>query len=327
MTLNSPGRHPKIGLVLGGGGLAGYVYMIAALKALQNETNWDARSAKVIVGTSAGANAGAYLRSGQSVDDLFNELATLPDHPETVERLKSITGDRRAFLAIPDSTTSWHLVKSEFGRGREIRLSRLLSAIAPSGPVKTSKVGDQLRNLLPAWPVNELLITAVRLDDGSRVAFDGSQRTDIVKAVEASSAIPGFFTPVEINGVVYVDGGVHSPTNADLIQSRELDLVVIIAPMSIRSYKSGWRNVNGPLRMFWKNKVAGEVRGLKAAGHQVLLFEPSKSVVRAMGPTMMDVDRTAEILHRTFRSSEAMFDSEDVQQQLEILGQSCPVTT
>ena len=39
-------------------------------------------------------------------------------------------------------------------------------------------------------------------------------------AVEASSAIPGFFQPVLIDGVRYVDGGAHSPTNADLLAGR-----------------------------------------------------------------------------------------------------------
>ncbi len=55
------------------------------------------------------------------------------------------------------------------------------------------------------------IITAVRLDDGKRVSFDGSQGSRVAMAVEASSAIPGFFTPVEINDVDYIDGGVHSP--------------------------------------------------------------------------------------------------------------------
>jgi predicted acylesterase/phospholipase RssA len=37
--------------------------------------------------------------------------------------------------------------------------------------------------------------------------------------VAASCVIPAYFTPIRIDGVDYLDGGVHSPTNADLLQS------------------------------------------------------------------------------------------------------------
>jgi predicted acylesterase/phospholipase RssA len=35
---------------------------------------------------------------------------------------------------------------------------------------------------------------------------------DIGSAVAASCAIPAYFTPIQIDGVDYIDGGVHSPT-------------------------------------------------------------------------------------------------------------------
>ncbi len=313
---------PKVGLVLGGGGLAGFAYTIATLKALEDTTGWDPRTAEVIVGTSAGANAGAFLRGGRSIEDSYAELSSLKNNPDTRQRLKDITGDRGAFAALPDSTTARSLVRSELGRGRRARPGRLISAVAPAGPVSTDRVGDEVRPYITEWPDKELIITAIRMDDGARTAFDGSQGSDLIDAVEASSAIPGFFTPVEINGVVYIDGGVHSPTNGDLLLDRELDLVIMIAPMSLHSYGSGVRRINGPLRVFWKRKVAAEVKQLEAAGHQVLLFEPSNSVARAMGPTMMDVDRTSRILNATHRSSKAMFESADSWPYLALLSES-----
>jgi NTE family protein len=310
---------PRVGLVLGGGGLAGFAYMTATLKALQDVTDWDPRSAQVIVGTSAGANAAAFLRAGRGIQESYDELATLDGNPETRQRLKDITGNRKAFVGLPDSTTSRELVRSEFGRGRHLRPGRLLSAVAPSGPVPTDRVGDEVRPYITSWPDEELIVTAIRMDDGERVAFDGSLGSDLIDAIEASSAIPGFFTPVEIAGVSYIDGGVHSPTNGDLLMDRDLHLIIMIAPMSVRSYTSGVRQINGPLRVFWKRKVAAEVRQLEQAGHQVLLFEPSNSVARAMGPTMMDVDRTADILKATQRSSKAMFESQEVWPYLSLL--------
>lgn len=50
----------------------------------------------------------------------------------------------------------------------------------------------------------------------------------------ASCAIPGAFSPVEIDNVEYVDGGFHSPSNADVVADADLDLVVSIAPLSDR---------------------------------------------------------------------------------------------
>lgn len=319
MSDGSKSVIPRVGLVLGGGGLAGFAYMTATLKALQDATGWDARSAEVIVGTSAGANAAAFLRAGRSIDESYAELATLADNPETRQRLKDITGNRKAFLGLPDSTTSRGLVRSEFGRGRHARPGRLLSAVTPAGPVATNRVGDEVRPYITSWPEKDLIVTAIRTDDGSRVAFDGSKGYDLIDAIEASSAIPGFFTPVEIDGVSYIDGGVHSPTNGDLLMDRDLHLIIMIAPMSLHSYTSGVRRINGPLRMFWKRKVAAEVRALENAGHQVLLFEPSSSVAKAMGPTMMDVDRTEEILKATHRSSKAMFEAPEAWPYLALL--------
>ena len=78
-------------------------------------------------------------------------------------------------------------------------------------------------------------INAVRLETGRRVTFGRDLRvtTDVATAVAASCAIPGFFAPVAVDGVRYVDGGVHSPTNADLVAGLELDLVVVSSPMSM----------------------------------------------------------------------------------------------
>ena len=78
------------------------------------------------------------------------------------------------------------------------------------------------------WPARHLWVCAVRLDNGRRVTFGlDPVRADVATAVAASCAIPGFFEPVTIDGARYVDGGAHSPTNADLVARLGLDLVVV----------------------------------------------------------------------------------------------------
>jgi NTE family protein len=66
---------PRIGLVLGAGGVLGHAFHVGVLKALEEATGWDPRDADVIVGTSAGSHVAAYLRAGASASDLAARIA------------------------------------------------------------------------------------------------------------------------------------------------------------------------------------------------------------------------------------------------------------
>src|SRR3954466_6652323 len=69
----------KVGLVLGAGGTVGMAYHAGVLHALHEVGGFAAEDADLVVGTSAGAVVGAYLRSGWTTDD-FWRLA-LGTHP------------------------------------------------------------------------------------------------------------------------------------------------------------------------------------------------------------------------------------------------------
>ena len=60
----------------------------------------------------------------------------------------------------------------------------------------------------------------------------GTPSVPIHLAVAASCAVPGYFAPVRIEERSYVDGGVHSPTNAAVLRASGVDLAVVISPMS-----------------------------------------------------------------------------------------------
>jgi NTE family protein len=60
----------RVGLVLGAGGIAGQAYQAGILAALEADVGWDARTADLIVGTSAGSITGTLLRGGVSARDL-----------------------------------------------------------------------------------------------------------------------------------------------------------------------------------------------------------------------------------------------------------------
>jgi NTE family protein len=69
----------------------------------------------------------------------------------------------------------------------------------------------------------------VDADTGHRRVFDASSGVGLVDAVAASSAVPGIWPPVTIGGCRYIDGGVFSLCNADLVEGYER--VLVIAPM------------------------------------------------------------------------------------------------
>lgn len=67
------GRQRR-GLVVGCGGTLGFAWAVAALAAVEEQLDWDARTAEVLVGTSAGAEVVSALGSGRSVSDLLAAL-------------------------------------------------------------------------------------------------------------------------------------------------------------------------------------------------------------------------------------------------------------
>ena len=60
----------RVGLVLGGGGVVGQAYHSGVLAVLEHDFGFDARTADMIVGTSAGSITGTLLRLGVSAEDL-----------------------------------------------------------------------------------------------------------------------------------------------------------------------------------------------------------------------------------------------------------------
>ena len=131
----------------------------------------------------------------------------------------------------------------------------------------------------------------------------------------------------EVQSFRYIDGGTHSPTNADLLADRELDLIVIVAPMSVDSYSNGWMTTNGALRLLWRAQVQREVAELEAQGHTVLLLEPSIDEARSMGPTMMDPTRIVNVVLQTSSAARSAITDEKFSSQLAILRSAAKAST
>jgi NTE family protein len=152
-----------------------------------------------------------------------------------------------------------------------------------------------------AWPTEPLWVCAVRASDGRRTVFGqpDSPTTPLARALAASCAVPGYFAPVAIEGERYVDGGVHSPTNADVVDIGEpWDLVVVVSPLS--AYDRVPASVGGALRRLCRRLLHREVATLEARGLPVLTLEPGAGVIDAMANDMMDVGALLAVTREAF---------------------------
>ncbi len=200
------------------------------------------------------------------------------------------------------------------------RPGALAAAALPEGSVPTELVASGLRPLFTQWPRAALWINAVELDSGRRVTFGRSTRvrTDVATAVAASCAIPGFFAPVKIDGTRYVDGGVHSPTNADLVARLSLDLVIISSPMSV-ARTTPRLAADQAARRFSRLVLANEVRRLRRAGIPVLTFQPTSADLGVMGLNAMDGSRRVTVAEHAFDSARGRLERADARERVALL--------
>jgi NTE family protein len=315
----------RIGLVLGAGGLTGQAFHAGVLATLAETTGWDPRTASVIVGTSAGAGVGAYLRSGLSATDLAALLATelLSDAgAELVGRLGP-SGDWTTPVGPRTWPTPPHLklLTRAITRPLDIRPEAVLGVTFPAGRIPTESWAGALRALTgPSWPEDPLWICAVRVDDASRVVLgrEGAPVTDVATAVAASAAVPGYFQPVEIDGHRYVDGGVHSPTNADALEDEDLDLVLVSSPMST-SRNAPLLTRSQPVRRHFRLRLQQEVRKLRRRGIPVVVFQPSRDDQAAMGMKAMDPERNGAVVHAARETTQRRLEHGRHAEQLALL--------
>jgi NTE family protein len=322
--------------VLGAGGAVGHAFHSGVLSALWEATGWDARHAEVIVGTSAGSLVGALLRAGLSGADLAARAMDMPLSPEG-RRLVSIAetarGEQPAIPSRPPRA-SRRVVPAMSAPGAFVRAAMqpwnarpaaLMAAAMPEGLVPTELIATGLRPLFDRWPAPSLWINAVALESGRRVTFgrDTRVRTDVATAVAASCAIPGFFAPVAIEGVRYVDGGVHSPTNADLVAGLGLDLVVVSSPMSMA--RNGARLAPDQLaRRLSLMALTREVRRIRASDTPVLTFQPTSTVLDVMGWNAMDASRRADVTRTARTSAARRLERPDARDRVALLGERAP---
>jgi NTE family protein len=304
----------RVGLVLGGGGVVGQAYHSGVLAVLEHDFGWDPRSADMIVGTSAGSITGTLLRLGVSAEDLaaWTVKAPLSGDDVVLRQMAEATIPELApfrpleLLRRPLRLPGRHMVARALTRPLQFRPMAAGMALMAPGRHDILEQLAALRELeRPEWPQPDLWICAVRRRDGRRVVFGrpGSPEAPIHRAVGASCAVPGYFAPVQIGRHSYVDGGVHSPTNAAVLRGQGLDTVVVIAPMS---GPAGWRpGIFPAARRYAERLLQREVRAVQAEGIRTVVFSPGPGEQQVMGTDMMSRRRLDEVIQQSFLTAGA----------------------
>jgi NTE family protein len=163
------------------------------------------------------------------------------------------------------------------------------TALLPEGRRDVTATAALFGGLFTGWPSDPLWVCAVRLDDGERVVFGRDQVADVAAAVSASCAVPGYFAPVSIDTVRYVDGGVHSLTNADVLADLDLDLVVVSAPLGTTDLVAA--DPGNALRVLARRQLARDVARLRRRGIPVVTLQPDRILRSVMGSRAMDATR------------------------------------
>src|SRR5436309_4464398 len=259
----------------------GGAWLTGGLEAIARETGWDPATAEYIVGTSAGSMMGGLLACGvppwfmvaHSKGDSFTDLRGADGRPaSTADRAAGATFRLHKGLP-PFGPGSWKLIAKSLSAPMEHRPSALFAGWLPRGFISTDPLKDTIRRVAPTgWADHpNLWVVACDYATGRRVAFgrDDAPEADLADAVAASCAIPGFYHPVTINGRRYVDGGLWSTSNLDILRNEHCDLVICLNPTSSLHPPHAWNpaeRVAASFRTLSGRRLGSETKKLRELG-------------------------------------------------------------
>jgi NTE family protein len=304
-------KGPRVGLVLGAGGVLGGAWLVGALHAIASESGWDPGSADYVVGTSAGSMIGSLVASGvppwfmvaHSAGESFHGLTDARgSESSAADRSAGATFriDRHGFGLGP---ASWRLGVASLTHPLRHTPMQVLSGWLPRGIISTEPLKDTVRRACADdWaPHPNYWTMVVDYATGRRVPLGrmGSPPAKLPDAVAASCAIPGFYCSVEIGGRRYVDGGIYSPSNLDVLRNEPLDLVIALNPMSSLDPPTGHglRDlVAQQMRQAAGRRLGHEAKRLRTAGIEVILLQPTAADLAVMGSNLMSSKRRHDVV-------------------------------
>jgi NTE family protein len=302
----SKGRH--VAIALAGGGPLGAFFELGTLQALSESIEGlDLNDLHAYVGVSSGSMLAAALANGLTPVDMArfiitNESGEFPAHPgiflhpaygEFARRLSRLPRLAARSLA--------YYVRAPLSRNLAEVLDPL-TALLPNGIFDGAPLEQFMHDVFSAHGRTDdfrelrrrLYIVAAELNTGASAVFGspGLDHIPISTAIRASTALPGLYPPVEIDGQVYADGALLRTMHASLVLDEGADLVFCVNPLvAFDASAGGRRKANGTLTERGLAVVLGQTfRSLIQSRMQVgmagyharfptadiLLFEPDR---------------------------------------------------
>jgi predicted acylesterase/phospholipase RssA len=309
--LISSQRSPAcVGLALAGGGPAGSIYEIGAIRALDEAIEGlDLNDIDIYVGVSAGAFIAACLANELTTAQLCRAIVKDEpgEHPFVPENFlaPALGHILQSGMRVPQLLTRaiWDLLRNPGTTSLLAPLTRLSRAL-PVGIFDNEPIRAYLAKIFSIHGRTDdfrllrrrLVVVATDLDSGRPVRFGepGLDHVPISTAVQASTALPGLYPPVIIDGRAYVDGVLLKTVHASVALDEGADLVLCVNPIvpvdTIRSVELGVmqrgqladRGLPAVLAQTFRTMVHSRMgAGLAAyetrySGKDILLFEPRR---------------------------------------------------
>ena len=213
-TSPPPTKHPKIALVLSGGGARGLAHVGVIEWFEEHRIPVD-----IVTGTSMGGLIGAMYATGMTATEVHEFISAIdwdktllpePNYDQLAFRRKE---DRRSYqLGIPLGLKSGLAGPNGFnaGHGANLLFDRVAFGYSENGTF------DDL-------PIPYRCVATDLLSGNPEVMKSGP----LAVALRATMAIPGVFTPVELGDKVLVDGGLVDNIPTDV--ARDMGAIVVIA--------------------------------------------------------------------------------------------------
>ena len=236
-----------IGLALAGGGPEGAVYEIGALRALEEALDGiDLNDLDSYVGVSAGSFVAALLANDVPVSQLVRMIVShepeeqpfhfekffAPAYGELVKRfamLPKLAAESLFRFARRPGDQSFREAFTHMGRALPVGLF-------DNGPIRKyleqafarKHRTNDFRKLK-----KRLTVVAADLGSGRAVLFgsEGWDHVPISLAVQASTALPGLYPPVRVDGIDCVDGVLLRTVHASVALEQGVELLLCVNPI------------------------------------------------------------------------------------------------
>lgn len=266
-------------LILGGGGVAGVAWEAGIVTGLARE-GVDLRDADLIVGTSAGSVVGTLIAADADLRQFVTHHAAIDPARESMTVPAPGMDPMDAFAILADQTLDPAEAR------RRVGAMAMAAPVAANGK-RLTVLGEHLP--VKGWPGRRLLITAVEVETGALKVWDRDSDVPLASAVAASCSVPCIFPPVRIGDHHYMDGGVHSATNADLAAGASA--AVVLAPMGHVLPREPLRRELDALGTAVHTVVTPDTAAAKVFGENVIdpaLWLPAFDAGLAQAPRVRD---------------------------------------